>query len=409
MGQRNLQTEETGTWLQVRRFRNETEYIMKNIRKDEIVFLLRKVQWPAISIYMPVSRIGDQQDPIRYKTLLGQVEKQLVAGGMRPAEARSLLEPEQRLVEDKGFWMNLGADGLAVFRSRDVERRYALPLSFQELLQVGDWFHIKPLVPLLSEKQYFVLVLSKGAVRLFKGQRHCFSEIELPEDTPASLDDVLQYDDPEKQLQYHTNAPARGEGREAMYHGHGVGVDEQKENVERYLQAVDSGLFPRLDELQCPIVLAGPDELQGVYRRITKGKRILKQGINKNVRDMSKEDLHSQTWKLVAEDLSREEEDAVRTFRNGLGTGLVADEIQAVLAAAWEGRVQTLFVVDDEHVWGIFDPENGKTVMSGYNESSSVDLLDVAVRLTLEKKGQVIVRSREEMPTDSPLCAQLRF
>jgi hypothetical protein len=382
---------------------------MKNIRTDEIEFLLQKPQWPAISIYMPVSRIGDQQDPIRYKSLLGQVEKQLVAGGMRSAEVRSLLEAEHALVEDKGFWMNLGADGLAVFRSRDVERRYPLPLSFQELLQVGDWFHIKPLVPLLDKQHYFVLVLSKGAVRLFKGQRYCFNEIELPEDTPASLDDALKHDDPEKQLQYHSNTTAGGAGREAMYHGQGLGADEQKENVERYLQAVDTSLFPRLDELKCPIVLAGPDELQGVYRRITRGKRILKQGIKRNVQDMPKEDLHAQTWRLVAEDLSREEEDAVKTFRNRLGTGLVADEIQAVLAAAWEGRVQTLFVVDKEHVWGIFDPEKVETVVSGHNDSSSVDLLDVAARLTLDKGGHVFIRSREEMPTDSALCAQLRF
>lgn len=380
---------------------------MKNIRRDEIEFLLQKPQWPAISIYMPVSRIGDQQDPIRYKMLLGQAEKQLIAAGMRPAEARSLLEPEHRLVEDKGFWMNLGVDGLAVFRSRDLERRYPLPLSFQELLQVGDCFHIKPLVPLLDKQRYFVLALSKGAVRLFTGQRHRFSEIELPEDTPASLDDALQYDDPEKQLQYHATTPAGGAGREAVYHGHGV--DEQKENVERYLQAVDATLFPRLDELKCPIVLAGPDELQGVYRRITKGKGILKQGINRTVRDMAKEDLHAESWRLVAEELAREKEDAVKTFRNGLGTGLVADEIQPVLAAACEGRVQTLFVVNDEHVWGTFDQENVKTVISGYNDSSSVDLLDVAVRLTLDKGGEVFVCSRQEMPTDSVLCAQFRF
>ncbi len=382
---------------------------MKNIRKDEIELLMNERQWPAVSIYMPVSRIGDQQDPIRYKNFLGHVEKQLVAGGMRPPEARSFLESEHKLVEDNGFWMNLGADGLAVFRSRDVERRYSLPLSFQELVQVGDCFHIKPLVPLLDKKRYLVLALSKGAVQLFKGQRHSFGEIELPEGTPASLDEAMKFDDPEKQLQYHTNTPGGGARREAVYHGHGVGIDEEKENVERYLQAVDVGLFPRLDELKCPIVLAGPDELQGVYRRITKGKNILGQGINRNVRDMSKKQLHAQSWQLVADDLSREEEEAVASYRNGLGTGLVTDEVQPILAAAFEGRVQTLFVVDNEHVWGTFDRENAKTVITGLNDSPSVDLLDVAVRFTLDKGGDVFMRSREEMPTDSALCAQLRF
>ena len=389
--------------------RNSMEIIMKNIRKDEIEFLMQEQQWPAISIYMPVSRIGDQQDPIRYKNFLGHVEKQLVAGGMRQAEARNLLAPEYKLLEDKGFWVNLGANGLAVFRSKDVELRYALPLSFQELVQVGDCFHIKPLIPLLDKKRYLILALSKGSVQLFKGQRHSFSEIELPEETPASMDQALKYDDPEKQLQYHTNTPGGGARRETVFHGHGVGIDEEKENVERYLQAVDNALFPRLDELKCPIVLAGPDELQGVYRRITKGKNILGKGVNRNVRDMSGEELHTQSWQLVADDLSKEEEEAVKNYRNGLGTGLVADEAQPVLTAAFEGRVQTLFVVGNEHVWGTFDQEKVQTTITGLNDSPSVDLLDVAARLTLCKGGDVFIRTREEMPTDSALCAQLRF
>lgn len=35
---------------------------MKTIKKNEVESLLKLEEWPAISIYLPVSRVGDPQD-----------------------------------------------------------------------------------------------------------------------------------------------------------------------------------------------------------------------------------------------------------------------------------------------------------------------------------------------------------
>jgi len=45
-------------------------------------------------------------------------------------------------------------------------------------------------------------------------------------DTPRKIEDILKYDDPEKQLQYHTGTSSGKGKRSAIFHGHGVGTDD---------------------------------------------------------------------------------------------------------------------------------------------------------------------------------------
>lgn len=382
---------------------------MNMIEVNEIKALLQEQEWPAVSFYMPVSRIGDQQDAIRFKNFLTQIEERLIDGGMRSAEARIFLEPEYKLVQDQGYWKHFGREGLAVFRAPDVALRYHLPVSFQELIQVGSRFHIKPLVPFLDSDRHLVLTMSKNNICLYEGDRFEVRELELPPDTPRNMYEVLRYDDPESHLNYHSQSSSYGDGTRAIYHGQGVGIDEEKVNLERYFQAVDRALFPLLDQKNCPIVLAGIDELTAIYRSITKSKAVLKETVGKNPDDLSPEELHKKSREIAEKSFAGKEKNALAQLGNNLGTGMVSDDLQNVLIAAWEGRVDTLFVAENEQVWGTFDQDELKMVQTQQRDSGSVDLIDEAVFWTLLKKGRIFFKERKDMPQDSAVCALLRF
>ena len=136
--------------------------------QSQLRSLLAESQGPAVSIFMPTHRAGQEirQDPIRLKNLVKQAEQQLINEGTRPTEARNLLEPVAGLVEDAAFWRHQ-AEGLAVFRSPDVFRTYRVPFPIGEYVDVSDRFYIKPLLPLLiNETRFYVLALSQRAVRL---------------------------------------------------------------------------------------------------------------------------------------------------------------------------------------------------------------------------------------------------
>src|SRR5688572_13443417 len=196
----------------------------------------------CVSIYLPTTPIGREarQGPISLKNLLREAEEKLVEGNLRAPEARDLLAPVESLMTDDEFWQHQ-SDGLALFLSSAGIHHYRLPQHFEELVVVNERFHVKPLLPLFTGDGYFfVLALSQNAIRLLQCTRDSFSEVEL-QGVPTSMEEALQFDDPERQLQYHTGSSSPGGAgkRPAIFHGQGVGVDDVKPNILRYFRMVN--------------------------------------------------------------------------------------------------------------------------------------------------------------------------
>jgi len=151
----------------------------------------------CVSIYLPTHRIGDPQDSLRYKNLIGQAEKLLIARGMRAPEAVAFLAPENELTGKAEYWMHLGSEGLAVFLNGEFRQRYPVPSTFAESVSVDRRFRVRPLLPLLTgESPFFILALSKGETRLYLGSRYSIVDAGLPEGTPRSVEEALRYDEP---------------------------------------------------------------------------------------------------------------------------------------------------------------------------------------------------------------------
>jgi hypothetical protein len=87
-------------------------------------------------------------------------------------------------------------------------------VHFEELVFVANRFHLKPLIPLLTEESgFYVLALSQNEIRLLEGNRYCAWEVEL-EHVPTSLAEATGYDEPERELQFRSKTPP-GPGGEA--------------------------------------------------------------------------------------------------------------------------------------------------------------------------------------------------
>jgi hypothetical protein len=114
-----------------------------------------------VSLFMPTHRRSAEtkEDQIRFKNLLGEAEKALLDGY---PEEQELLEPTRSLLQDNPFWQHQG-DGLTVFFSPGEFQYYRLPISLEELVVVGERFHLKPLLPLLSgDGRFHVLALVRA-------------------------------------------------------------------------------------------------------------------------------------------------------------------------------------------------------------------------------------------------------
>jgi hypothetical protein len=383
---------------------------MHQFSKNDLKQLMSPEDGMHVSIYMPTYRAGAEtrQNPIRFKNLLRQAEELLLAKPLSSEAVQALLEPLQPFIDDDEFWQHQ-SDGLAVLRRADTLRLFHLPTIVEELVVVSHQFHLKPLLPYMTENTHFyVLDLSQNAVRMVRCTRLHASEVALPQ-VPKNLAEALQYHDPEQQLQVHTGSP-RGDGRQsAVYHGQGGAKESEKDDILAYLRQIDQGLHDILRDEQAPLVLAGVDYLHPIYRQANTYRHLLDQGITGNCEHLSVDELRTMAWRLVEPIFRQAQAEARATYKRYAETEQASDDLATILSAAHFGRVDTLFVTVGVQQWGTFDPKTQQLQLSEANRGDTSDLLNLAVIQTFLKGGTVYAVEAEHMPTKQPLAAVFRY
>jgi Bacterial archaeo-eukaryotic release factor family 7 len=369
------------------------------LSRHELIDLIEFPGSWCVSIYMPANRAGAevQQDPIRLKNLLNEAEEQLVRAGARGPEARDLLEPGRRLLTPagSGFWRNQG-DGLALFLTTEGSRQYRLPVRFDSLVVTGPRCHIKPLLPLVTaDGEFYILALSQDEARLLYGTQYSISEVDI-EAVPHGLSDALKYDDPERQLQFHTGTPATGTGkRAAIRHGHGVGINDAKPNLLRYFRKVAASLHPVLQEERAPMVLAGVDYLLPIYREANRYPHLVDAQITGNPEGVSLRELHARAVELLRPHFDAARVLALARYKqlSGSDSNQACSNLKDILPAAYAGLVETLFVALGVQQWGTFDRVANRVLPHEAAEPGDVDLLDLAAAYTFLNRGTVFALS----------------
>lgn len=359
---------------------------------------------PCVSLFIPTHRGGSKEDPIRWRVHLSEAEKQLVAQGMRATEAKELLHPARHLLEEPTFWKHQ-CDGLACFLAPQFLRLYRLPVAFQEFVLAAAHFQIKPLLPLLSDNgRFYLLALSKNAVRLLQGTRDSVSEVDLT-GVPRNLAEALLTHDRDEPLTFHTR-PTGGLGHwGAIFHGQGVGIDDAKDDLLRYFQKIDSGLHAILRDEQAPLMLAAVEYLVPLYRHANTYPHLLGEHLTGNPDQLSAAELHDRAWAMVRPQFQKGQQQALAEYQQVNGTPFTAIEPWVVVPAAVLGEVATLFVALDHQVWGHFNVETGEVQSHPQPEPGDEDLTNLAALFTLRHQGTVFALPAAAMPDGQTLAA----
>jgi len=383
---------------------------MTVLSRGELRQLIDKPLETSVSLYMPTERTGDtRQNSTRLKNLLREAEGKLAEAGIAADEAEGLTKPLQNLLSDDVFWQHQ-ADGFAAFSSRSMFRTYRLPLEVPQLVLVSQRFHIKPLVSFFShDVLFYVLALSQNSVRLLQCTRDSVREV-TPEALPRSLAEALRYDDPERQLQFHTGTGMGKGKRSAIFHGHAVGTDDKKENISRFLRQVDRGIRDVLREEQAPLVVAGVDYLNSLYRQANTYANLTGAALEGNFDDSSAQELQRQAWdRVIRPHLDEQLGQAVSRYYELGGTDLSTQDIKEIIVAAHDGRVAELFVATGTQVWGSYHAARRSVHLHKVREPDDEDLLDLAAAQTLLGRGTVYAMEPESVPNGGVAAAILRY
>ena len=388
---------------------------MSDFSKDDLKALGGRREGPAVSIYIPTHQAGaaTRENPIRFKNAAREAERLLTERDMDPKAAQGLLKPAYQLVDDNDFWQHQRA-GFAMFLTEDETRQYRAPRAFSELVVVSDRFHLKPLLPLLTDDgRFYVLAASLGNTRLFEASRDSVSEVDLG-DTPTSLDEALKYDDPEESLQQNTISTTAGApGRaDTAFHGTGAEDDDRKMKILRFFRKLDNGVRDALGDAiskGVPLAFMGVDYLFPLYKEANHYTHLLDEADAHDPDRLSPEEVRERAWKVVQPHFLKKQEEAKGRLEEALAKDLGSSDLQELLPASTDARIETLFVALDAQRWGRYDEEARQAEFHDAEEKGDEDLLDFVAVQTLLNGGVVYAVAPGEVPGEGMAAAIYRF
>ncbi len=386
---------------------------MERLTRNHLAKLTERTDENSISIYMPaeVGTQGFEKNRIRFKNLVSDARKQLKKRNLSDSDIDEILKPIEELMRESTFWRNLG-NGMALFRSPQYMESLELSRDVNELSVVSDRFHVKPLVHELNrEGSFALLTLKLGEVQLYEGDRNSLTAV--PEtNMPASLADVLKYDEFRKQTQFHTGAPNRPEsGRDAMFFGSGDADYDKVKAVKTYFRAVDKGLSEAINDRNIPLVLAGLDHLLPLYREVSGYKNIAEEQVSGDPKQLNEETLHERAWKALEPIFESDKLNRTAKYKRlkAQGSSEASSDLDKIVPAAVHGRIDTLFLELGVQRWGRYDPDNMSAIEHDSPETGDIDLLDFAAARTLASGGTVYVVKQDELPDGDSAAAIMRY
>jgi len=381
--------------------------------RSDLSALMTAAPARAVSIFLPTHVVGSEvrQGPIRLKNLIAQARDDLMSAGLSRPEAETFVAPATAMVEDYRFWQHQN-HSLALFLDGKDLRYYRVPIPLVERVVVGEGFHVMPLWPVLEADGPFVVVaVTADRVRLFDASRFALTEDETA-DLPNGVEEVLGDPDYENPLQASPVArPNTGSIAIAQAQVYGDSPAEwRKGRLVEFTRRVTAALPQHLAASPAPIVLVADPEIAGHIKKLGTLGPLLAGVIEINPESMDDTRLHDAAYAVMRPRLDAGRAAAVERFEARLGgrDSRVATGIDGVVRAAYQGRIDTLLLVEHTFLWGRYDQSADEVLTGDTFEITGEDLLEAVAVQTLQHGGAVHLVSQTDIP-DPPVAAILRY
>jgi hypothetical protein len=380
------------------------------LSKEDFVELANYTAPCCISAYIATHKAGveinERYDPINFKNILQEIKTTLQNKGTDQLSIEKLLEPGFELVRNAEFWNNL-SEGLAVFISEGYFKYVKLPFAPTEEIITENTFFVAPLIPLMTSKEYFyLLVISKKQAKLFRADNFGMEYIPV-ENMPEGIEDVKRLSEKDAST---WRTGSRGGTGGANFHGAGGGNPDDKTNIGVYLEAVDDVIYKQIfNKENAPLLVAGVEYLIPIYRSACDYHNLWEDALTGSYEHMDTASLYAQAREKMEPYFAQRLNKALATYGNQSATELTSSIAADVIPAAYYGRVSTLFVRKGEHIWGSFDEMSSELKFDDQQLENSEDLLDHAVVKTIGTGGEVFILDAGRMPADSQVAAIMRY
>ena len=355
--------------------------------------------------------VNEHYDPVNFKNQLQEASRRLTNKGHDDAYIQRLLEPGFDLLRDDDFWLQL-SPGFAVFIAEGFFKFVKMPIPpVEELLVIEPTFYVTPLIPIMTSKEYFyLLVISKQSAKLFKAD--AWGMQIVPVELPQSIDEVKRLSGSDATtFRSGSNGPkAPRYSQEGNYHGVGGGNPEDKDNILVYFEAVDDKLWEEvLNKENAPLILAGVEYEIPMYKSVSDYHNIWPVALTGNREHQETKRLHQDAKEMMKPYFEQKFTKAHQLYMNNSANGKTSSIAADVIPATYYSQVSHLFVTKGEHIWGTFDEMSNELAFHDTPDEDGEDLIDNAVVKTLANGGEVFLVEKEKMPAETQIAAVMRY
>lgn len=383
---------------------------MSLISKEEFLDLAQFNNDTCVSIFIPTQRAGkevlEEKNQLHLKSQWNEVKEKLAKRGLSKDKIELIGQPILQLIDDKNFWRHQ-SDGLAVFASEGIMRKYTLPINFEAHHYIAKEFYLKPLSPVFTEDgRFYLLELQIYKVALYEATRYSIGKVEVDDLTPSRLEDRVGYDYEEKNRNHVGQDNTGGNAT----HGYDAANRDRKNEFLRFFRAVDQGLDTLLHDEKVPLVVACQDYLFPIYQEANTYNNLYNKCVPGNPTDYRNMlDLHAKAIEELEPFFRKEKDEKLKQF-NELPPERTATNVGDILSAIVEGKVDTLFLENREDLFGTFDDQNMKVDVHQEQTGDNVSLMNLAAKKVIEQGGSVYLLESAFMPEkESKMNALLRY
>jgi hypothetical protein len=389
---------------------------MRHPNRDDVKSLLKPHRPPCISLYQSTHRTVPDvlQDPIRFKNLIERAAE-LVRGQYPALEAQDHTSRLRQLLDDEAFWKNRW-DGLAVFSSPDRFDVFRLHQPVEELVVVGESFHLRPILRSVQSDEHFqVLCLSEREIKLWEGNRYALDEMDLKAlNIPRRLSDAMgvELDTPTPTTVSYADAggPYKRHGDPGVRYGNAARQTEQNIDTQRFFTIVDRAVYESVSaSSRIPLVLCGLPRHQALFRAVSHNPHLVETGVEKHPDSLDKHQLRQEAWKSLEPQFQKKLDALVDNYRVAAARGLASDDVAKTAEAISRGRVATLLIEADRCIPGRYDAEQGTIELVDAFRAGVDDVLDDLAEEALRRGAAVVVMPAHQMPTLTGIAASFRF
>ncbi|HYD34717.1 MAG TPA: hypothetical protein VD999_01475 [Vitreimonas sp.] len=365
----------------------------------------------CVSLYMPTAQVGADVPgtEIQFKHLMDSALEQLSRVDLADKELELIVKAINEMVTEKGFWQ-AGHKSLAMFTSPDFHCYFRLPTPVRSFAHVSHRFHLKPLLPLLTDQcEFYVLAISQQHVELLKGNRYDLYPVLVP-DLPTNMESVVGSETNERHLTFHTGTTAEKSGRRpASFHGHSSSwKDDKQKYLERFLNAVDKAVTKYLATSSLPLIVSGPEYETTRYAQFSECPNLVAETLPALIDHQPITALHRLAFTTLAPYFKQQEQAAISQYLEEPDER-VSNDLAEILRQAALGRVDTLIVGQGVRKWGEFDPATLSVTFASEEKPLTHDLYDLACAQTLLRGGRAYVLPPEQVPSQTAVAATFRY